>query len=68
MFDPTRDVDVHMASDGANMQCVDCHRAENHQMLGKVYSVSSMNRNRVDLRAVPPEPAARGRPPQRAHG
>jgi len=46
MFEPTRDIDVHMASDGANLQCVDCHRAENHRMLGKVYSVSSMNRNR----------------------
>ena len=46
LFDPTRDVDVHMASDGVDMQCVDCHTAENHKMLGKMYSVSSMNRNR----------------------
>jgi octaheme c-type cytochrome (tetrathionate reductase family) len=46
MFEPSRDLDVHMASDGANLQCVDCHRAPNHQMLGKVYSVSSMNRDR----------------------
>ncbi len=47
LFDPTRNVDVHMASDGVNMQCVDCHTAQKHQMLGKMYSVSSMNRNRV---------------------
>jgi len=47
LFDPTRDVDVHMASDGEDMQCVDCHTASKHQMLGKMYSVSSMNRNRV---------------------
>ncbi len=46
LFDPTRDVDVHMASDGADLQCVDCHTAENHKMLGKLYSVSSMNRDR----------------------
>jgi octaheme c-type cytochrome (tetrathionate reductase family) len=47
LFDPSRDVDVHMASDGADMQCVDCHTAVRHQMLGKLYSVSSMNRDRV---------------------
>jgi octaheme c-type cytochrome (tetrathionate reductase family) len=48
LFDPSRDVDVHMATDGMDMQCVDCHTAEKHQMLGKMYSVSSMNRNRVE--------------------
>jgi octaheme c-type cytochrome (tetrathionate reductase family) len=48
LFDPSRDVDVHMASDGVDMQCVDCHTAEKHQMLGKMYSVSSMNRSRVE--------------------
>jgi octaheme c-type cytochrome (tetrathionate reductase family) len=48
LFDPTRDVDVHMASDGSDMQCVDCHTARKHQMLGKMYSLSSMNRNRVE--------------------
>jgi octaheme c-type cytochrome (tetrathionate reductase family) len=48
MFDPSRDVDVHMASEGSDMQCVDCHSAQKHQMLGKMYSVSSMNRGRVE--------------------
>ncbi len=47
LFDPPRDVNVHMATDGLDMQCVDCHTAEKHQMLGKMYSVSSMNRSRV---------------------
>lgn len=46
MFDPTKDIDIHMASEGANLQCVDCHLAENHNMLGKIYSLSSMNLNR----------------------
>jgi hypothetical protein len=46
LFDPTRAVDVHMASEGANLQCVDCHVTENYKMKGKVYSVSSMNRDR----------------------
>ena len=48
LFDPPRIVDVHMASDGMDMQCVDCHTAKQHQMLGKMYSVASMNRNRVE--------------------
>jgi octaheme c-type cytochrome (tetrathionate reductase family) len=47
LFDTTRDVDVHMASGGADMSCVDCHTATKHQMKGKLYSLSSMNRNRV---------------------
>ncbi len=47
LLEPTRDVDVHMAVDGANMQCVDCHETEKHNIRGKLYTVSSMNRNRV---------------------
>jgi octaheme c-type cytochrome (tetrathionate reductase family) len=47
LFSPPRTVDVHMGVDGSNMQCVDCHTARKHQMKGKSYSVSSMNRNRV---------------------
>ncbi len=46
LFDTHRDVDVHMGTDGGNLDCVDCHKTEKHQMLGKVYSLSSMNRNR----------------------
>ncbi|MFO8000196.1 MAG: tetrathionate reductase family octaheme c-type cytochrome, partial [Marinilabilia sp.] len=43
----TRDVDVHMAANGINMTCVDCHSAENHEMKGKLYSVSSSDENRL---------------------
>lgn len=46
LFDTDRDVDVHMGTDGGNLDCVACHTADKHQMLGKVYSLSSMNRNR----------------------
>jgi octaheme c-type cytochrome (tetrathionate reductase family) len=46
MFEPSRDVDIHMAIEGANLQCVDCHLTEKHVMLGKMYSLSSMNLNR----------------------
>jgi octaheme c-type cytochrome (tetrathionate reductase family) len=47
MFQPTRDVDVHMGIDGMDMSCVDCHITEEHNMAGKLYSLSSMNRNRA---------------------
>ena len=47
MFAPSRDIDVHMAVEGMDLQCVACHKAENHRLLGKMYSVSSMNRDRV---------------------
>lgn len=42
-----RDLDVHMASNGMNMSCVECHTAENHQIKGRLYSVSSTNTNRA---------------------
>lgn len=48
LLEATKDVDVHMAVDGVNMQCVECHTAVNHQMKGKVYSLSSMNKDRVE--------------------
>jgi octaheme c-type cytochrome (tetrathionate reductase family) len=46
MFEPTKDVDVHMAVDGMNLQCASCHVTKNHKMLGRVYSLSSMNQDR----------------------
>lgn len=42
-----RQVDVHMASNGMDMECVACHTAENHQIKGRLYSVSSTNTNRA---------------------
>lgn len=43
-----RDVDVHMGVDGLNMNCVDCHTAENHKMKGRYYAVSSSNTQRLN--------------------
>jgi octaheme c-type cytochrome (tetrathionate reductase family) len=45
-FEPSKDIDIHMASDGMNLECVDCHRTTQHNISGKVYSLSSMNLNR----------------------
>ncbi len=47
MFSCEKDVDVHMGIDGMDMSCVDCHTAENHKILGQMYSVSSMDKERV---------------------
>lgn len=46
MFEPTKDIDIHMASEGMNLQCTDCHTTVQHNIAGKVYSLSSMNLNR----------------------
>ncbi len=42
-----RNVDVHMATDGGDMSCVDCHTTERHNITGRIYSISSTNDNRV---------------------
>ena len=41
------EVDVHMASDSLDMSCIDCHKTEKHNITGKLYSVSSENKNRA---------------------
>ncbi|HRT99092.1 MAG TPA: tetrathionate reductase family octaheme c-type cytochrome [Ignavibacteriales bacterium] len=47
LFHTTKTVDVHMGDDGMNMSCIDCHKTENHQISGKLYTMSSTNNHRV---------------------
>ncbi len=47
LLDCTREVDVHMAANGLDMKCVDCHTAENHEIKGRYYGVSSRDYNRA---------------------
>jgi octaheme c-type cytochrome (tetrathionate reductase family) len=47
MLDCTKKLDVHMASDGPDMSCINCHSAEKHQILGKSYATSSENKDRA---------------------
>ncbi len=47
LLHPTRDVDVHMAKDGANMTCTDCHPTNKHDIKGQLYSVETEDQNRV---------------------
>ncbi len=42
-----RSTDVHMAKNGVDMSCVDCHTADKHQIKGKLYSVSSSDVGRL---------------------
>ncbi len=48
LLDCNKKVDVHMASEGEDMDCVDCHVTEKHEMTGKLYSLSSENNNRAN--------------------
>lgn len=48
LLDCRREVDVHMTTEGIDMSCVDCHETKNHNVKGKLYSVSSMNVNRIE--------------------
>ncbi len=43
----SKDVDVHMAGNGVDMSCSECHTAKNHKIKGRLYSVSSENTNRA---------------------
>jgi len=47
MLDCSREIDVHMAKEGEDMSCIECHLTENHNITGKVYALSSENKNRV---------------------
>jgi len=47
LINADKEIDVHMDLNSTAMECVDCHTAENHQIKGKMYTVSSMNRNRL---------------------
>jgi octaheme c-type cytochrome (tetrathionate reductase family) len=40
LYEATRELDVHMAVDGANMTCQECHRTERHVIRGNALLVS----------------------------
>lgn len=48
LLEPKRSVDVHMTPEGEDMSCVDCHVTEKHEMSGKLYALSSENKNRAE--------------------
>lgn len=47
LLECSKEVDVHMAIEGEDMSCVACHITDDHQMAGKLYALSSENKNRA---------------------
>jgi len=47
MLHADRNLDVHMAKEGEDMNCTECHVTENHNITGKLYALSSENNDRV---------------------
>lgn len=46
---PSRELDVHMAADGANMSCADCHTFNAHQPSGSRYAATAKDPHGLDL-------------------
>lgn len=46
---PPRELDVHMAKDGANMVCSDCHTFNAHQPSGSRYAATAKDKHGLDL-------------------
>ena len=44
----TKDLDVHMAADGENMSCTECHKTHNHNIPGNLPMVSASPSNSFD--------------------
>lgn len=49
LLKPSRELDVHMAQDGANMACSDCHTFNAHQPSGSRYAVNAKDTHGFDL-------------------
>ncbi len=43
----TKEIDVHMAVDGANVSCIDCHNTERHQISGNLYSINADDKEKI---------------------
>ncbi|PKO80683.1 MAG: cytochrome C [Betaproteobacteria bacterium HGW-Betaproteobacteria-13] len=49
LIKPSRELDVHMAVDGANMTCADCHTFNAHQPSGSRYAANPKDTHGLDL-------------------
>lgn len=63
LANPSRDHDVHMASEGKNMQCVSCHAGENHRVLGRGTDLSGSDT--PDKLLTCDSTACHGKPPHK---
>ena len=67
LFDTTRDVDVHMGSDGVDMSCVDCHTREQAPDDGQAVLHLLDEPEPRAVRGLPRRDAARRGDAERAH-
>lgn len=49
LFEPSKELDVHMAVDGANFDCVRCHTTEAHSIAGRCYKHPASNDPNLSL-------------------
>jgi octaheme c-type cytochrome (tetrathionate reductase family) len=47
LVSPGREIDFHMAADGLNFSCQECHRTENHQITGHAMAVTPGGQNHI---------------------
>lgn len=45
---PSQGLDAHMGGDGANLNCIDCHQSRDHDIGGRLFTVSSGDEMKVD--------------------
>jgi octaheme c-type cytochrome (tetrathionate reductase family) len=50
--DPHRDLDVHMAADGVNFQCVQCHTTREHKVAGRCFEIPAYEEREFVLRGI----------------
>ncbi len=49
LFQPSRDLDVHMDAKGLNFQCVTCHNARGHEFSGSRYRMKAVNHFGINI-------------------
>lgn len=49
MFNPTKELDVHMAPDGLNFSCQTCHTTGSHQVAGSRYVTKAVDKVGIDI-------------------
>lgn len=49
MYNPTKELDVHMGVDGLNFVCVECHTTEGHDLKGSRYTTVAKDTHGIDI-------------------
>jgi octaheme c-type cytochrome (tetrathionate reductase family) len=49
---PDRELDVHMAEEGVNFQCVQCHTTKEHKVAGRCFEIPAYDKREYVLRGI----------------